>query len=176
MPSHEQYVAELWAKQQIREALLRYLRGIDRCDAELIRSAFHPDAIDEHAGSVWTGLDVGEKIVASVRKNFQGTLHVMGNQLIELDGEVAHSETYMVCYLHGADDAGEYILTRPIRYIDQFELRQGEWKVIFRRTIREWDRIDRITERPPHRPYFDPSRTRDDLSYLRPLKPVAADV
>ena len=38
------------AKLEIREALARYARGIDRQDVELAKSAYHPDATDEHGG------------------------------------------------------------------------------------------------------------------------------
>ena len=163
-------IEALVAKQEIHEALLRYLRGVDRCDAELICSAFHPDAVDEHAEAVWTGTNVGENIVARVRQSFTSTFHVIGNQLIEIDGDTAHSETYVVCYLGGDDNRGEFMLTRALRYIDQFELRDRTWKIGYRKVIREWDRIDRVTEKPENRPYFDPERSHDDLSYRRPLR------
>lgn len=172
----EERVAELLSKQEIHEALLRYLRGIDRCDAELIDSAFHPDATIEHGGHRWTGTTAGREITTSVRAHHTSSDHVIGNHLIELRGETAFSETYMVCYLCGEDERGEYILVRAVRYIDQFERRGGTWKIAHRKTIRDWDRIDRITERPPRAAYFDGVRGHDDLSYRRPLvdEPVAA--
>ena len=34
-------------ERDIREVLLRYCRGVDRCDAELISSCYHADAVDE---------------------------------------------------------------------------------------------------------------------------------
>jgi SnoaL-like domain len=37
-----QEVRELLDKQAIHEALMHYCRGIDRCDEDLIRSAYHP--------------------------------------------------------------------------------------------------------------------------------------
>ncbi|WP_221890845.1 nuclear transport factor 2 family protein [Microbispora sp. KK1-11] len=36
-----------WSDQQeIHEVVLRYCRGVDRLDMDLVRSAYHPDAID----------------------------------------------------------------------------------------------------------------------------------
>src|SRR5439155_201455 len=35
-------------KQEIHDVIMRYCRAIDRRDRELLRSCFHPDAIDEH--------------------------------------------------------------------------------------------------------------------------------
>ena len=35
-------------KQEIYEVLCRYCRGIDRLDEPLVRSCYHPDAVDNH--------------------------------------------------------------------------------------------------------------------------------
>jgi len=35
-------------KEEIRDALFRYCRGIDRGDAAMMRSAYHADAIEHH--------------------------------------------------------------------------------------------------------------------------------
>ena len=44
----------LLARQQIHDALMRYCWGIDRGYLDLIRSAFHEDARDNHSGVVFT--------------------------------------------------------------------------------------------------------------------------
>ncbi|HJY93624.1 MAG TPA: nuclear transport factor 2 family protein, partial [Streptosporangiaceae bacterium] len=44
----EATVAEAAAAEAIRQAALRYCRGVDRLDAELMRSAYHNDATDDH--------------------------------------------------------------------------------------------------------------------------------
>ena len=53
-PSFEQKVQELWDREQIRQCLVRYCRGVDRFDRDLILSAFHPDCLDEHGKFVGT--------------------------------------------------------------------------------------------------------------------------
>ena len=52
------------ARDEIRELLTRYCRGVDRMDAELIASAYHPDAIDEHGMTQFTGETVGAVAVS----------------------------------------------------------------------------------------------------------------
>ena len=44
----EAAIDELLAKQEIRDALMRYSRGIDLLDPDLVKSAYHPDAYDDH--------------------------------------------------------------------------------------------------------------------------------
>ncbi|MBM3672399.1 MAG: hypothetical protein FJW86_09525 [Actinobacteria bacterium] len=41
-------VDELVAQQEIRDVLIRYTRGIDRMDGELVRSCYWPGAHDDH--------------------------------------------------------------------------------------------------------------------------------
>ena len=45
---------ELADREAIRDCMYRYSRGIDRCDVELLRSAYWPDATDNHTGFVGT--------------------------------------------------------------------------------------------------------------------------
>ena len=53
-PTMEARVQELLDREAIRDCIARYARGVDRFDRELILSAFHPDAIDEHGKFVGT--------------------------------------------------------------------------------------------------------------------------
>ena len=41
-------IQALLDKQAIREVVLRYCRGIDRLDREMVRDCYWPEAIDEH--------------------------------------------------------------------------------------------------------------------------------
>ena len=47
-----QEIRRLLDKEAIREVLLRYARGIDRHDDDLMASAYHPDAIDDHGAYI----------------------------------------------------------------------------------------------------------------------------
>lgn len=167
---------DLVAREQIREALVRYARGVDRLDAALIDSCFWPDAIVEHGGMVFDGEHWGAAIVSTMGKVAKRSRHMLSNQSIDLDGDVAYSETYCNAYvLEDAPDGGEQLLNRGVRYIDQFERRDGEWRSVFRQTVLDWDRIEPIVDRPPMLDYVQPGRGTDDPSYRRPLKPVDYD-
>ena len=41
-------VRELKDRQEIYDCLMRYCRGIDRLDRDMLLSAYHPDAVDDH--------------------------------------------------------------------------------------------------------------------------------
>ena len=43
-----QFRDELADREAIRDCLYRYARGMDRCDEEMLRSAYWEDALDDH--------------------------------------------------------------------------------------------------------------------------------
>src|SRR5262245_60832968 len=94
-PARDPEVQALLDKQAIREAIMRFCRGVDRGDAALITSAFHPDAKDEHSGhGTYSGENIAERTLSFVRSTEMSPVHMITNQLIELDGDKAGSETY----------------------------------------------------------------------------------
>ena len=45
-------------KDEIRDLISRYARGVDRADWDLVRDTYHPDATDDHGDykGEWEGL------------------------------------------------------------------------------------------------------------------------
>jgi SnoaL-like domain len=51
---------DLRDRQDILDCINSYGRGLDRLDADLIRNAYHADAIDQH-GTFVGGVDMGDQ-------------------------------------------------------------------------------------------------------------------
>ena len=83
------------ATQEIRDVLSRYARGVDRADGGLLKSCYHPDAIEEHGGN-YTG-NAFEYVDGAVpRIRGMGAMqHLLGTSHIEFDGDTAWVETYL---------------------------------------------------------------------------------
>lgn len=128
-------------KQEIYEVLTRYCRGVDRGDVEMIKSVYHEDAIDDHGIFKGRGKDFAEWIVDFL-KDIRQCQHLIGNVQIELDGDVAWSETYCL----SISDDGERHQTVFNRYIDRFERRNGEWLIAHRLIAFDISRSDPVTE------------------------------
>jgi hypothetical protein len=126
---------ELADRQEIRDATLRYSRGVDRLDAEMIRSAYHEDAVDDHGTIKARRDEFIAAIVPLLRDGYSSTSHMLHNQLIELEGDVAYSETYFTAVqVHSVD--GENVQeTVNGRYLDRFEQREVGWRIAHRRVI-----------------------------------------
>ncbi|MFC7446807.1 nuclear transport factor 2 family protein [Rhodococcus daqingensis] len=138
---------ELLDKQAIYEVVMRYCRGIDRLDLDLVRGAYHPDGIDHHTGFDGTV----DEFIAWVRpklESLSGTMHHIGNHLVELYGDVAISESYSTAtHWGGGDGAADF--TSGARYIDLMERRDGRWAIAERWAVREWTRSDAGRMIPP---------------------------
>jgi len=138
----------LWAESEIRRVLLRYARGIDRLDLDLVRSCYHPDATDSH-GSFDGTADEFVTWVERVLLRYDATMHFLGNPLVELaDGDPDRSpttavvETYGMAFHRTAGGPPERNLVTGFRFVDRFECRAAEWRIARRVAVTEWSRVD----------------------------------
>jgi hypothetical protein len=156
-------------REEIVDCLHRYARGVDRLDRELILSAYHPDAIDSHGAFSGTPVEFVEWILPRqmTRKVSQ---HYITNHTIDIEGDVAHVETYFTATLVPKD--GERVVFRGGRYIDRLERRNGEWRIAVRNVVGEWATLLDGAEREERFPVG--ARDSTDMSYDRPLLAVGS--
>jgi hypothetical protein len=137
-------------RDAIYTQLVRYCRGVDRRDDDLVRSVYWPDAFDHH-GHFHGDL---EGFIAflndEVHCRFRCTMHKLGHALIEVHGDQAHCETYAIGH-HVREEDGADIddLVMGLRYLDHFERRSGEWRIARREVRYEWQRLDALDQRDP---------------------------
>jgi len=128
---------ELIDKQEIYELACRYCRGLDRLDKALLRSTYHDDATD-HRGFFTGGPDEFCDLAISMLSEHKSNQHMLGNTLIEVDGDVAFGEIYFQAF-HRIDENGlEKDLFIAGRYVDRYERRNGEWKIAHRSELNDW--------------------------------------
>jgi len=67
----------------------------------------------------------------------------MSNILIRVDGDSARVETYWQVFHReaGQDGAADYDYIAGGRYLDRFERRNGEWRILTRVLIRDWYQV-----------------------------------
>jgi SnoaL-like domain len=141
VPDRDQALARLLAKDAIGEAILRFVRGADRSDLELMRSAYWPDATDDHGNFSGNALKFTEFAI-EVLKRFRVTMHFITNVAVTFpaDGQ-AHAESYFYAYHeHLPQPGGGPGLVSLVggRYIDRFEERNGEWRILARVVTMDW--------------------------------------
>jgi SnoaL-like domain len=171
----ESKLRELIDRQEIWSVLLRYSRGLDRLDRQVIRSCYHDDAIDDHhvfVGKVEDFIDwaFGYSLQCNIVHH-----HGIGNHYCELDGDNAYSETYYTFI--GANLQPPHLLSMG-RYIDHFQRRDGVWRIANRVCVIEkhFDLLENHAnsvegQDPRLGPLRPATRDRNDLSYHRPVVP-----
>jgi len=131
---------ELADREAIRDVLMRYCRGIDRLDVDLLRSAYWPDAHDQHlefSGNIEEFIAYSQPILGAMR----WSQHLIGNVLIVIDGDKAEVESYFQGY-HSVPDASGVRRDHVAggRYLDVFEKRNDEWRILKRFVLTDWFR------------------------------------
>ena len=162
---------DLMDRQAIIDCTVRFCRGVNRLDKELLLSVFHPDAIDDH------GFFVGDRNafldwIDSVYTGVSRTQHFVTNHSVELDGDSAHVESYWLVANVGKDEVS--VTLRGGRYIDRFERRKGVWAIAARVCLIEWNGVAGEVRMPPEvleklAESGLSSMDRNDMSYQRPL-------
>ncbi len=135
---------EIVHKEAIRDVIYKWCRAADRNDVELMRQMYHPDAVDMHGGIV-SGA-ASNFIETDMAERVKGMLvphHLIGNILIELDGDRAKVETYCCDSITFELEDGRYDMIGWGRYLDRFERRNGEWKIAYRITIVDGGRFSK---------------------------------
>jgi 3-phenylpropionate/cinnamic acid dioxygenase small subunit len=156
------------AHEQIRTVLYRYCRGVDRNDWGLLRACYHPGAVDEH-GRYNGEIDGFVAWLQAELPRYESTMHLVGNALIEIDGDHAHVESYCVAYhrLRPDDEGRVFDRTVWVRYLDEFARIDGAWRINHRRCVYEFIRTDPVSEASVLGPaYRRGTRDREDASYM----------
>ena len=140
-------IRELLDRSAIRDLLLRYAQGVDRRDLTLVAACFVPGAAYEGSlghGTIETALDG----LHARMSRYTSTMHFIGNQHIELDGDRATSETYALAYHQFEADGLPQLRIVAVRYFDELVRRGDAWRICRRLVKMDWQRTDRL-DAPP---------------------------
>jgi hypothetical protein len=169
MNQFERTLQEIKDRSDIHDCLVRYCRGMDRLDRDILRSAYHADALDDH-GDYVGGVEGFIDYYFAYHANYQHrTMHNLGTHSCEIDGNTAHCETY---YTFTCVNKRKPVHTRTTgRYIDRLEKRDGKWGIAARICVRHGRNNDTDPEGLAGDGSCVPAtRDRNDPSYMRPLQ------
>lgn len=171
-------MSQLDAKDDITSALLRYTRGIDRLDGDLVLSAFHPGAMCVDYGADPMSIeDFVTYAIPRLGDAYSATQHRVSNVAIEFDEghRTAICEAYVLAF-HTQPGTGKgakpNLHTFNGRYIDRFERRSADasgnqWKIAHRTLRVDWSRIETIDETMGGA-WTESARDRSDVVYRQP--------
>ena len=164
-------VRYLMDRQAILDCIARHARGHDRHDVELLAAAYHQDGVDEHGYAINAGPKYAEWANAAHNAGARLHLHNITTHICEIDGDVAHCESYVLVGLLNHDEKSARLING--RYIDRMERRNGEWKIALRRsTVDLLISGDASILKAPmfiEQGYIKGMQDKRDLCYQRPL-------
>lgn len=142
-------VRDLAARRDIADVAARYMRGLDRLDAKLTRSAFHDDAVVD-CGIMTGSADAFVAFAHDFLTAMEASQHMLGQSRIAICGDGATGEWYFQAW-HGAPAEGGGVSDLFIsgRYLDQYARRDGQWRITNRVLVTDWVRQD-----PGNRDFF----------------------
>ncbi|MBW2424076.1 MAG: nuclear transport factor 2 family protein [Deltaproteobacteria bacterium] len=169
----EDQLRNLLDRQAIHDVIVRYCRGVDRMDREMLLSAYHPDAIDDHGLFVGGPEEFADYFMAFHGEQQSATQHVITNHYCEIDGDTAHCETYWL--FAAMNRQGPELSLGGGRYIDRMERRDGRWAIAQRKCLYDWQGRPGEYDLPPEQVERmlgagPATRDRSDPSYERPLR------
>jgi hypothetical protein len=162
---------QLLDRQDILDCQVRFSRAMDRFDRDLFLSAFHSDAVIAAGEFVGGPADLYDWASQLHDMGQTATHHNLLNHTCDIDGDIAHTETYYLFVGRNRDDSN---WIAGGRYIDRLERRDGQWKIAMRTNAIEWSGMVPTMPIPfADVPGIDlngvPGRGKTDPSYTRPL-------
>ena len=150
-PDTNEALQRLLDKDEIRDLMARYCRGVDRADWDLVRSTYHTDAYDDH-GDYKGGIDGFIAFAKSRTGGATQVMHFLGECLIEFASrDVAVAETYFFSahtlgpeaqrQYGAAGQGGPVQLSHYGRYVDRAERRADVWRIAHRIVVFETTRL-----------------------------------
>lgn len=160
-PADQRLLHELAARDEIRAQIYNYARGLDRMDRELATRVWHADGTANYIGT-YEGTGAGfVDWVWPFHEQLTAHSHQITNVLIEVDGDTAVSEAYVMASLHTRTADGATTLLVRSRYADTWSQRDGRWAVDHRIAITDFRTLS-VADDPGeptegHRDRGDPS-------------------
>jgi len=130
---------EMVDREAIRDTLLRYARASDRLDEEMLREVYWPDAHDDHLEFSGTR-DEFVAYCAPRLRAMRYNMHTIGNMLISITGNRAEVESYFHGYHSVEIEGARRDAFAAGRYLDVFERRGDEWRILRRFVTVDWFR------------------------------------
>jgi len=139
----------LMDERAITAVLHRRARATDQRDLDTALSCYHEDATEDHEG--FDGPI--REYLATTSPVFVGgsdivvNFHQIGNVEIDVQGDTASCQCYFLCAITvgTGDNTRDYL--NAGRYLDDFERRDGEWRIQHRQCVYEWSHGEAVTDR-----------------------------
>lgn len=138
MAFSQTHIEETVSKQLITDAIMRSSHGIDRCNVDVLKSAYWEDATVDYGVYTGEAMAFADFLMPGLAA-FKVTQHSVSNILIELRGDEAKVESYVRAYHLAPGEDGDVDMVVGGRYIDRFTRRGDAWRIAHRIYVMDWN-------------------------------------
>lgn len=159
---------EMLDHYEITRLLADYAHGCDRCDTDAMATVYWDDSWDDHGVTQATGPEFARIMTAGrIPKETQTLSHLLGQSLIQVNGDEAGAETYFIAVTTStAPDGTPRCNQLGGRFVDRLERRDGQWKIKHRIAVRDWSVSLKVEEDSYAKAQLTPGqRANTDPSY-----------
>lgn len=120
----------------IQDVMTRYAAGVDDRDMDQYRACFADDVqIVGFGGDPFVRADEWVQEVRSKLEAFGATQHMLGPQLVTVDGDTAFTRTDVQA-IHYLKEKPDSMLTLWATYLTDYQCITGEWKIVRHELVR----------------------------------------
>lgn len=123
---------------EIRDVLSAYCQGSDRVDGERMAGVFHPESWIDHANNHSDGRTFVADALPEQVEYTSLVWHQMGQSMIQVDGDNARAETYVLVAIRKSAARGNLLDLMGGRFVDTFVRKDGRWLIKTRIQLRDW--------------------------------------
>ena len=157
---------EMLDHHEITRTLTEYCHGCDRCDEAHMGSVYTEDSWDDHGHIKASGAEFARVMTASVLESTDTLAHLLGQSMINVNGDKAGAETYFLAVSCDTREDGSRACNQlGGRYVDKLQRVDGRWLIKERIVVRDWtislpleqEWLSATSIQPGHRSNADPS-------------------
>lgn len=125
----------------LRELAERYAKTMHDLDAPTLGELFVPGGRLLISASETREFVAPDGLAAIIdhMARYTATMYLVGNQLLDVDGDVATGETWTIAkHLRATDTAAPEVVTNPVCYVDTCRRVDGAWRYVERHARILW--------------------------------------
>jgi hypothetical protein len=132
-------IQEVLDHHDIRKLLATYCHACDRADGELMGSLYTgAGSFDDHGLVRAAGPEYARQMTELINSRTQVVTHILGQSLIEVQGDEAAAETFFLGLMRVSAPDGAPLLNQLAgRFIDRLVRVDGAWKIRHRIAVRD---------------------------------------
>jgi SnoaL-like domain len=124
---------------EITQTLKEYCHGCDRCDEGRMASVYLEDSFDDHGNIKAPGREFAKLMMAQILARTDTLFHMLGQSLINVNGDEAGAETYFFAVSRNTrEDGAEMCNQLGGRFVDTLKREDGRWRIRHRVVVRDW--------------------------------------